>query len=193
MKPKSSKNLAIIERRKKVSELHLQGWGQIEIANELKVRQSTISVDLKQISKAWRESSIRDFDELRDLELARIDKVFREAWAGYIRSQQPHQSATTDGEAGAQKAKRTIRNQYGDPRFLSVILDCIQSKRELLGLDAPVKVAQTTPEGAPLTNEQRNAHIQAILSEYLQLEGIQPSTLIIDGAKDESGTNQEGL
>lgn len=193
MKPKSSKILAAIERRKKVGELYLLGWKQNEIAIELNIRQSTVSLDLKQIRKAWRESAIRDFDELRALELARIDKVFREAWAGYVRSQQPHQSATTDGQAGTQKAKRTVRNQYGDPRFLSVILDCSQARREILGLDAPIKVAPTTPEGTSLTNEQRNAHIQAIFNEYYQSEDLQTDPLTIEGAKDESGTTQEGV
>lgn len=193
MKPKSSKILAAIERRKKVGELYLLGWKQNEIAIELNIRQSTVSLDLKQIRKAWRESAIRDFDELRALELARIDKVFREAWAGYVRSQQPHQSATTDGQAGTQKAKRTVRNQYGDPRFLSVILDCSQARREILGLDAPLKVAPTTPEGTSLTNEQRNAHIQAIFNEYYQAEDLQTNPLTIEGAKDESGTTQEGV
>ncbi len=102
MGTKLSKKLEAIERRKKVSELRLKGWGQVEIANELQVRQSTISLDIKLICKAWRESSIRDFDDSRELELAKINKVEREAWAGYERSQQPHQSATTDGQAGAE-------------------------------------------------------------------------------------------
>lgn len=165
MGTKAKRKLEIIERRKKVSELYLKGWAQSEIANELNVWQSTISTDVKQICKAWRESSIRDFDELRELELAKLNKVEREAWDGYERSKQPHQSATTDGQAGAQKARRTVRHQNGDPKFLSVILDCDKARRELLGLDAPIKVAPTTPDGEALTNEQRQMHIQAIILE----------------------------
>lgn len=189
MPTRVSKKLEIVERRKKVGELYLKGWGQVAIAGQLGVRQSTVCDDLKQLCKAWRQSSIRDFDAMRDIELEKLNQVEREAWDGFERSKQPHQSATTDGQAGAQKARRTVRNQYGDPRYLSVILDCIQARRELLGIDAPVKIAPTTPEGAPLTSEQRLSHIQAIISETLISDNSLSKPLSIEGANHEPGTN----
>jgi len=181
MGTKALKKLEIVERRKRVGELYLKGWGQAEIANELKVRQSTISLDIKKINEAWRESTIRDFDDLRELELAKLNKVEREAWDGFERSKQPHQSATTDGQAGTQKARRTVRHQNGDPKYLSVILECNKARRELLGLDAPIKVAPTTPEGEALTNEQRQMHINAIVMELESSKGLPVANAPVEG------------
>jgi hypothetical protein len=168
MSVKPSRKVATLQRRQRVADLYLKGYGQAGIANELAVRQSTISSDIKLICTAWRESSIRDFDAARDLELERIARIEREAWAAYERSQQPVQIATVDGQAGSssQKAKRTVRHQYGDPRFLEVILHCGEARRQLLGLDAPTKVAATTPDGKPLTLEERRLHINAIVVEH---------------------------
>jgi hypothetical protein len=112
-----SKKLAIARRRQEIAELVLEGWTQAAIAEKLSLSQAAVSKDLKQIRIAWRESSIRDFDELRCQELAKLDMIEREAWAAWRRSQQPAQTATVNGEAGSQKAKRTVRHQYGDPRF----------------------------------------------------------------------------
>jgi hypothetical protein len=167
MNVKLSQKVAIAQRRQQVAELTLDGWTQSAIAAQLGLTQAAISKDLKQIRLAWRESSIRDFDELRSQELAKLDRIEREAWAAWRRSQEPAQTATVDGTAGSQKAKRTVRHQYGDPRFLQVTLDAIEARRQMLGLDAPTKVAPTTPDGQPLTNEQRSVLIEALLDERL--------------------------
>jgi hypothetical protein len=50
---------------------------------------------------------------------------------------------------------------------LEVALRCNDAKRKLLGLDMPTKIAPTTPDGSkPLTLEQREIHINAILTEH---------------------------
>ena len=165
MNVRFSHKLAIAKRRQQVAELILEGWTQAAIAEHLKLTQAAISKDLKQIRIAWHESSIRDFDELRSLELAKLELIEREAWAAWRRSQQPAQTATVDGQPGSQKSKRTVRHQYGDPRFLQVTLEAIEARRQMLGLDAPTKIAPTTPDGQPLTNEQRSVLIEALLDE----------------------------
>ncbi len=185
-----AKKLAILQRRQKVADLLLQSWTQEAIAQELGTSQAQIAADLKKIREAWRESSIRDFDAARDLELERLARIEREAWAAWQRSQQPSQSATVDGEAGSQKAKRTVKHQYGDPRFLDIALRCNEARRKLLGIDAPVKVAPTTPDGQPLTVEERRIHINAILAEHFGVEAV----LAIEGqeeATDEAGATAE--
>ena len=61
-----SKKLAIVERRKKVADLYIQGWTQSEIAQHLGYTQGTMCADLQWIRKEWRESMVRDFDLARD-------------------------------------------------------------------------------------------------------------------------------
>jgi len=157
-----------------VADLFLQGWNQDAIGRELSISQPQVAADLKKINQAWRESAIRDFDAARDQELARLQRLEREAWAAWERSKQPSQSATVNGEAGAQTARRTVKHQYGDPRFLDIALRCSEARRQLLGLDAPTKIAPTTPDGRPLTVEERRIHIQAILQEHFGVAGLLP-------------------
>src|SRR5689334_17914177 len=99
MKVSFSKGFAIAQRRQQVAQLVLEGYTQTAIVEKLGITQAAISKDTKQIRIAWRESQIRDFDELRSEELARLNHIEREAWAGWHRSQQPGQTATVDGQA----------------------------------------------------------------------------------------------
>jgi hypothetical protein len=184
-----ARKLAIAQRRQQVAKLYLQGKGQGEIAHELNLTQATISRDLEHVSTAWRESSIRDFDAQRDLEIARLNQIEKEAWAAWERSQQPAQTAVVSGAAGSQTAKRTLRHQCGNPRFLELALRCNEERRKLLGLDAPLKIAPTTPDGRPLTIEQRRTHIFAILREQLGTESI----VALEGAIHGRQGNLEAL
>jgi hypothetical protein len=142
-----NKRLAILRRRQQVAELYLQSWSQAAIAERLQVDQSTISGDLKAIRREWRESAIRDFNQAQAEELQKIDRVEREAWAAWELSKKPSQSAVVDGDADSQQARKTIKNRHGDPRLLEVVLKCIVSRREILGLDAPTKIAPVMPDG----------------------------------------------
>src|SRR5262245_9793644 len=105
------RKLEIIKRRQQVADLILEGWNQGAIAEHLGVTQAAVSKDLKQIQVAWQESAIRDFDDARALELAKLNLIEREAWASFRKSKEPAQTATVDGTAGStsQKAKRTVR------------------------------------------------------------------------------------
>jgi len=172
MSVKPARKLAIAQRRQQVAKLYLQGKGQAEIAHELNLAQATISRDLESIQTAWRQSSIRDFDAQRDLEIAKLNQVEKEAWAAWERSQQPALTADVIGAAGSQTAKRTLRHQCGNPRFLELALRCNEERRKLLGLDAPLKIAPVTPDGRPLTIEQRRTHIIAILREQFGTQTI---------------------
>src|SRR4051812_36084473 len=104
MSRSQNRRVAAELRRRQVIDLYLQGWSQPAIAEHLKVGQTTVSLDLRIIQKQWRESAIRDFDQLRARELAKIDFLEREAWAAWQRSQKPAQSAVVNGEGTGQRA-----------------------------------------------------------------------------------------
>jgi hypothetical protein len=154
-----SRRLRINLRRKQVADLYLQGWTQAAIAAEVGVTQPTISHDLEKIQKAWREDSIRDFDLRREIELQKIDRVEREAWAAWERSQKPDQSAQTYDDTNNRRTRRTVRNRNGDPRYLDIVLKCGVARRELLGLDAPKRMEIETD--GPTVSE-RSARLIAI-------------------------------
>jgi hypothetical protein len=153
MPTKPNKKVERARRRQQVAELYVQGWTQYAIASHLQICQTTVCFDLKALRKEWRESSIRDFDTLREVELKKLEHVEREAWAAWDRSQKPLQSAVLNGEGNATRARKTVKNQHGDPRFLEQVQKCVAQRRALLGLDAPTLVAPVTPSGAPLSPE----------------------------------------
>ncbi len=164
MPVKPSKSLAVIERRQQVAQLYLQGWTQQAIAKQLEVVQSTICYDLQQIRKEWRLSAIRDFDDARAMELQRIDRIEREAWAAWERSQKPLQTAVITGQGAGERTRKCLTNQYGDPRFLDIVHKCIAQRRALLGLDA-IAPTETNPHDE-LTPDVRRARFLAVLAEF---------------------------
>jgi len=95
---KNSKQLTILKRRRTVADLCPQGWNQTAIAEELGVAQPTICDDLRRVRAEWRESGVRDFDEARQLELMKLDRIEREAWSAWDQSKKPAQSAVVTGE-----------------------------------------------------------------------------------------------
>jgi hypothetical protein len=199
MTSRRAKKVAIDQRRQEVARRYVRGQSQTEIALELDVTQGTISTDLKAIRQQWRESAVRDFDLAREEQLRRIEAVQREAWGAWERSKKPHQEATVDGEGQSQRTRKRVRNQNGDPRYLEVVLRCIHGHRALLGLDAPTKIAPTTPDGKPLSFEQRQANIIAIMIEKFGLAEVRALTeqgMFNDEAEedydDQVGADEDG-
>lgn len=153
------KRLEIEQRRQQVTVLMLKGYGQTEIGRQLGVSQGTICNDFKKIREGWRASTIRNFDIAITLALLRLDLVMREAWEAWERSKKPAQSAVIMGEGVSQPARKTLRNQNGDPRFLGIIRGCIADFRAMLGLDAPKRTEPGDEEGRPITLSNMLKHI----------------------------------
>lgn len=143
-----------------VAHLYLKGRTQHEIAERLSadgdrgysVTQQTVSNDLREIRRRWQESAVCDFGAAMALELAKIDNAEREAWEAWHRSigQRVITTAGRDnGGTGNGRGRAQVRteDQFGDPRYLAQIQSCIDRRCKLLGLDAPVKVAPTNPDG----------------------------------------------
>lgn len=137
----------------RVADLYSRGFSQSAIAQEIGVSQQQVSYDLKTIHERWRESGIRNLDEAKERELRRLDAVEQEAWDAWRRSQQEQQTTEAEVKPGKGDGERTNRTKlikrtsYGDARFLSVVRDCIARRCQILGLDAPKKVAPTDPTG----------------------------------------------
>jgi len=125
-----------------MADLYLRGWLQVDIAEELKIDQSTVSRDLSALQEEWINSALVDIDEARAKELAKVDKLEREYWDAWDRSIQDAERETKKAIAVGDKevkreATKTTEGQAGDPRFLSGVQWCINKRCEILGLDAP--------------------------------------------------------
>ncbi|MCI0356125.1 MAG: hypothetical protein L0099_13970, partial [Acidobacteria bacterium] len=134
--------------------------------------QTTVSADLRWIQQQWRESAVRDFDLAREVELQKIDRVERESWAAWQRSQQPAQSAHINDETHQRRTRRHVRNQYGDPRFLEQVNKCIAMRCALLGLYR-TPPAENETDGASLG--ERRTRIVTIIGALRDRERAAPA------------------
>ena len=145
------RRLQIARRRQQVAELYRQRFSQAAIAEKVRVSQATVSADLKKIQAEWRRSSIRDFDQARELELRTVDWMQQEATEAWEKSKKPSQTATIQGEGPSAPTRKTLKNQNGDPRYLEQIQKCVAIRCDLLGLRAPQKLEHMGPAGGPIT------------------------------------------
>lgn len=119
-----------------VAELYLGGWLQSEIADELKVNQSTVSRDIAEIHQRWIDAQIDTMNEKIRHELAVINRAEQEAWTAWKASKEPLVTRRSSGKAGEKitEAQKEIEDRVGDPRYLATVLKCVDMRMDLLGL-----------------------------------------------------------
>jgi hypothetical protein len=147
--------LQILSRRNKVAAMVLRGESnQLAICKALGMdpsQRSTISRDIKAVKDEWKASAVRAFDEAVGVELAKLDEVEKEAWAAWERSKADRTSSRTNrrtaGERQTDEAEQKTEKRDGEARWLEVVLGCVERRCKLLGLNAPTKIAPTTPQG----------------------------------------------
>src|SRR6516162_495477 len=172
----------ILERRKRVAALYLQGMSQWEIGRQLGVTQQCIAKDIQALEKEWLASAVVDIDAAKAKELARIDRLERVAWRAWQRSCQRKERATTRMEKkldeDAHKAKtvtsKATELRDGNPEYLKRVEWCISKRCELLKLNPPQRLEHGGSTEMPpirtemqpeLTRAQRFVRIAALLAD----------------------------
>jgi hypothetical protein len=112
---------ALEERRAKVAEFMLARWSYRRIAADLGVGYGTVERDAAAIKAEWRARRAEAIDELIAGELARLDTAEAAIWGD-----------VAGGSFGA----------------IDRLLSIQERRAKLLGLDAPTKVAPTSPDGS---------------------------------------------
>jgi hypothetical protein len=151
------KSLATAKRRAEAVELYLAGWTQTAIAEKQGVTQPAIFEDIQVTLRELHEQRIADMELKQQEQVAKHQKVGREAWEAWERSQKDaetsKQSTGTNEEGGDwHKSEKTKRGQYGDPRFLDIVIKANEAIAKLMGLNAPDKL-EITDRGGMLVRE----------------------------------------
>jgi len=163
----------IEKRRSEVARLYLQGLYQVDIASHVGVSLPTIERDLRVIRNRWQESALRDFDQIRAEQLAKLDLMESQLWAQWQRSCETilktrKETRKATKYPGTNHAREKVE-QTGDPRYMMAILNIIERRCKLIGLDAPTKVAPTDPSGTKpyegLTDSAAVDRITALLDQ----------------------------
>lgn len=151
--------------REQIAKWYLQGWTQAKIAEELGLSRTQITYDLRVIQKQWVKNTTFALDEYKGKELAKIDVVESEAWEAWEKSKEQYKrqyesfkgiKKITD-ENGIDKIQpqyvdKSIEteNQYGNSKYLELVMKCIERRCKMLGIDAPSKFEHTGKDGVQL-------------------------------------------
>ncbi len=120
----AQKDQEMIERRMKVASYRLGGVrDQRLIAKELNTSPATINRDFKALNAEWAERARAMIDEEKGVDLDRTDRLIAAMWT---------------------KARN------GDERAAKMVLELMQHRAKLLGLNAPEKRELSTANDIPL-------------------------------------------
>lgn len=126
-------------RRLKVAELVMAGATGAAIVNALGVSKATVSRDIAAVREMWKTEYVEAYNGLVDREYARLERLLRAIWPAAI---------------------------GGNVKAVEACIKISESKRRLLGTDAPVKVELTTFESrtglAEMTDAELDKRIAAL-------------------------------
>jgi len=147
----TSEKMHYTDRRVKVARDYLAGDYQTVIAERYGVSQGTISNDLKAIRLQWQEEYAATFDTMVAEQLAKIDKIERQAWQAWEDSKKDAETVTQEGTAEmvAKITKKRV-GQTGNPQFLQQVQWCIEQRLKIIG-----GYAKDKREERKLNNEEK--------------------------------------
>lgn len=174
----AAKRLEILKRQERVAELRLQGYSSPKIAEVLGISPRQARIDIQRIGQRWRESSIRNWDEMREIQRLRLEEIHRKACESYELSLKPREVITVDKNEDG-KTKTTVRREFqaGDASFLEVQRKTSESLRKMFGLDQ-----EQTTSGVAI-NVNVNADADDRRTRLAQLaKRLGAKELVVDGA-----------
>jgi len=126
-----------------------QALTQTEIAEILGTSQPTISRDLKAIIDAALEDLKEQAQREKILQIEQLRHMISALMSAWEASKETEKSVTqtTHGDSGNGATATRIRSREGDRTYLAEARACMKDIRDILGTDAPLKFAQTTPDG----------------------------------------------
>jgi hypothetical protein len=174
----SAPDPAVLERRREVARRYSRGEAQWEIARALRVNAATVTRDLDAVRKEWRAEALGDLGKVVAEQLARIDECERQAWAGWAKSQENAETLRARKRGDVAETEKVSKGQAGDPRFLDVVLRCIERRCKLLGVEPPAQRNQSLHlHLAGLSDdeiEKRIAELQGRATRAPEGEGAAP-------------------
>lgn len=110
----------------------------------------TVHNDIQTLLVEYKEQRIVELEDAQRVELAKLNEVEKTAWEAWERSKQKETQTdkSVTGEKARTESGTTKEETPGDPRFLQLVMNCIDKRCKILGLDAPVTIQGTGADGA---------------------------------------------
>jgi DNA-binding CsgD family transcriptional regulator len=148
---------------REINALDIRGYSHAEIAERLGISRPSVSARIKKLNA--RAHTDREAHIAR--ELRTIEEALREALDAWEASKADSVVVTAERRGDVERITRRTEGQTGNPAHLANAIRLGESRRKLLGLDAPVKGM-----GVTLTAEQLAAlSDEALEALYAKLSG----------------------
>jgi hypothetical protein len=159
-------------------ELRVKGMREQQIADELdraclgRVTRQAVSAMLIRVEARALKGLSKQVEGYKLRQSEALWLIYAEAMAAWEKSKEPDKSITRKvatnalgamEPAGGEPITMTVRDSDGDPRHLAEARAALADLRKLWGLDAPTKIAPTTPDG----DEPYYPELVALLEELL--------------------------
>jgi len=144
-----------------IAPLYLRGHSIRHIVDHVNKKSSrktslrTVHNDIKTLMAEWKEARLMEIDDAKRVELERINEVEKTAWGGWEKSLKLKTSVKKKGggsnSAGAytsEEESTKVEESAGNPAFLRIVMDCVNKRCEILGLNSPLKIEGTGDNGA---------------------------------------------
>lgn len=153
--------------KQKVIELYTKGHSMARIAElceEIFLKPfayTTIQTYIHQELEKWQTEKARMMQDHKSHELARINTIEVEAWAGWQRSLEavvtvtekrlpPSKASKTQKAGQLKEVITTTKPSNGDPRFLDTVKWCVEQRCKILGFEAPQKASELPDKNLPV-------------------------------------------
>lgn len=160
--PKANKRVAaqVDQDRAAFVKLFVRGWSQREMVEWIKknrpyeLSRSQIAADLAHVLEEWKDERLTARDGLIKKQLMKLQQIESELWEAWEKSK--GEAVTTESKSQLEKggkqqpieAKVRKESRVGDVMIMRAILDAQKMIHELLGLNAPRRLAVEREDGA---------------------------------------------
>ncbi len=184
--PKFTKQ-ELVAVKSQIDEMDLWGYTPSKIAEKVGIRPPTVIYHLRGIHRQRRrlvEEARKNKESLIAQKYFQYERQAQEVYEAWKRSQEDAWKKTTEeyvDKEGVPHTKEctTLEGQSGDPRFQTLIKQCRDAQRELLGLDAPKQT------------ESKNLHVHTAWDNFALAENPdlleEKLTAIEEGKVDVNG------
>lgn len=133
------------EDLQRTASLYLRGKTYSQISSIIGVTAAQIKYDMDEVRERWLASSIQDYDNIKALQVARIEEHYKAAWEGWEKSISKFESSTVRVKGNPDESnhvEKSVRKEdrYGDPRFLSIMNECVKQICDIYGIKESPKI-----------------------------------------------------
>jgi hypothetical protein len=135
MPPNRPNRETVLERENQAWRLRCRGWTLARIAHRMSLSVEGVRKILLRVEERESKELTRHYLHTKTRQNGQIEHVIEESFGAWHKSKKPRSRATRRTAEGVEMTQTEALSQYGDPRYLSMVLAAQAAQRELLGFN----------------------------------------------------------